>query len=291
MNDFQSLLSTALRDEAEEISMSVDMNKGSEQLEQRLDQTDRSRRRTRWILVAAAAAVVVVAAVAVQAWRGLGTSSAPPVGPAPSSSPSGSPSSTPSSSPSPSPTKGFRSTVFGVPFVADLPRWTASLDTPRWPTSEQPEWVTWNRCPDGATECIGLSFNRYHYVLDEAASTYVPVTYASYLAYLQKLQTDGLIDITDQKAITVGGRPATWLAITGRAEVAYGIGCHTDTSCDNFGDGLQGYYAVVDTGGTDPDKDVLVIWTRAGAVAAPEQAWIEDFRSMLASLRFTTPSG
>jgi hypothetical protein len=280
MNDLESVLSAALRDEAEEISMSVDMNKGGAQLDQRLDDVDRSKRRTRWLVVAASAAAAV--AVAVLAWRGLSTTSTLPVepGPVPSSS-SPSP-----SSPGPSPTKGFTSTAFGVPFVADLPRWTGSLDTPNWPTSQQPEWVTWNRCPDPATECVGLSFNRYSYVYDEKKSQYVKVGYTSYLAYLENLRKTGLIDITDRTALTVGGRPATLFAITGRADLPSGIGCHSDTTCDNFGDGLQGYYTVVDPAGLDPDGAVLVIWTRAGAVAAPEKAWVEDYRAMLTGLRF-----
>jgi hypothetical protein len=280
MNDFASVLSAALRDEAEEISMSVDMNKGSARLDQRLDSADRSKRRTRWLVVVAGAAAAV--AVAALAWRGLSTTNPPPVGPGPvpsSSSPS-------PSSPGPSPTKGFTSKTFGVPFVADLPRWTGSLDRPEWPSSQQPEWVTWNRCPAGGTECIGLSFNRYGLVYDETKAQYLTVGYASYLAYLEKLRKDGLIDITARTSIKVGGRPATLLAITGRANLPSGIGCHSDTSCDNFGDGLKGYYAVVDPAGLDPDGAVLVIWTRAGAVAAPEKAWVEDFRSMLAGLRF-----
>ncbi|MFN8157424.1 MAG: hypothetical protein U0R68_08395 [Candidatus Nanopelagicales bacterium] len=281
MNDFRSVLSSALRDEAEEISMSVDMNKGSAQLDARLDHEDRRRRRTRWLVVAAGAAAI---AVGVLAWRGLSTTSTLPVVPGPT--PSSSSSSPSPSSPGPSPTKGFASTAFGIPFVADLPRWTGSLDTPTWPTSQQAEWVTWNRCPDPATECIGLSFNRYSTVYDEKKAQYVKIGYASYLAYLEKLRKDGLIDITARQAITVGGRPATLLAITGRADLASGIGCHSDTTCDNFGDGLKGYYAVVNSAGLDPDGAVLVIWTRAGAVAAPEKAWVEDYRAMLAGLTF-----
>jgi hypothetical protein len=88
----------------------------------------------------------------------------------------------------------------------------------------------------------------------------------------------------------LGGRDATVMSLMPLREVAAGAGCHVDTTCEDFFQGVQTRIAVVDTASIDPDREFLVIWTRAGAVAAPEAAWLSDFDATLASLTFHGPT-
>jgi hypothetical protein len=267
MTELESAVVAALRAEAEEAAMSTDTPHEQKILDTRLDDLDRRTRNRRivWTIVAAAAAVVVVAVGAralVRAPQAAAPAAPPPL---------------------------FSSSTFGVPFtVESLPSWltTQSLT----PTSESLEWVTWNRCPDNATECIGLSFNRYGEV--QGATSRTPVTYTSYVAYLDQLGSSGQVSISARKETTVDGRNAVVYDITAPKEVLAGVGCHTlgAAECDDFFDGVPGRYAVIDTGDLDPAGAVLNVWTRAGGIGPAEVGWTEQFDTMLASLRFTKPA-
>jgi hypothetical protein len=263
MNDFESRLSTALREEAEEFSMNVDVQKGASELEVRLDGADRSKRRTYGLWALAAVAVVALMVV------GYGLIS---------------PRQAPTPKPAVTPTRDFSTTQFGLPFSVDLPGWVRTSSVV--PVSEKPEWTTWNRCPSPDTECIGLSFNRNATVPGRPG----PLTYASFLAYLDGLATEGDITISARSTTTVGGRPATVMSILPVRTVVGSAGCHADLSCEDLLEGVPTRIAVVDSAALDPDGQVLVIWTRAGAVAAPEAAWLSDFDLVLADLIFVGPS-
>lgn len=264
MSILESALSSALHHEAEEIAMDTDMNAGRSAHDARLDHVDAGRRRRRWVAGLAAAAVVVAVLALVISVVRPGAAPVPPVQ---------------------QPEPEFSSTTFGVPFTTDLPEWTDELSSTTSPTAEDASFVTWNRCPDPAVECIGLSFNRYTAVIRDGVST--PVTSAAgYVAHLEALASDGAIAITGREATTIDGRAATVLSITGVDDLPSGLGCHGDGSCDQFFPDVPGRYAVVDTGSLDPEDAVLVLWIRAGAVAAAEVGWLADFDDTLTSFRF-----
>jgi hypothetical protein len=265
MTDFASRLSAALRDEAEEFAMNVDIQMGASELEVRLANADRRKRWTAGIAVLVAVAAVTLGVVG---FRLIAPKPAP--------------------QPQPVVTRSFdfSSTEFGLPFSADLPTWVTTYLAS--PISEKPEWTTWNRCPDQATECIGLSFNRTQTV--PKGNGHVAVTYASYLSYLDDLARSGAIEISARSTTTVGGRPATVMSIQPTRDIAEGVGCHADLSCEDFLEGLYGRYAVVDSASIDQGGETLVIWTRAGAIDVSEFAWLSDFDAMLTTLRFDVAS-
>jgi hypothetical protein len=193
---------------------------------------------------------------------------------------------TPTPLPVVTPTYDFSSTQFGLPFSVDLPGWVRTSTLV--PVSEKSEWVTWNRCPDNETECIGVSFNRNETLLQ--SDRYVAVSYSGYIAYLDGLAKSGAIKITERSTRQVGGRPATVMSILPLRDVPGGAGCHADTTCEDFYEGVRSRYAVIDTATVDPDGEFLAVWTRAGALAAPEVAWLSDFDAMLAALTFDRPT-
>lgn len=106
MNAFESTLVAALRDEAQEIAMSADLNEGRDILESRLDDVDRGRRR-RQIVGGLTVAAAVVAIVGVAVLQRPSTAAPPVTGPLPTSA---SPSPTQSSS-TPSPQGVWTATV------------------------------------------------------------------------------------------------------------------------------------------------------------------------------------
>lgn len=270
MNDLDTAIAAALRVQAQEAAMSTDTPQEQQILESRLDELDRrSQRRSRritWGALAAAAAVLLLVVVGVRFAKapgddGVAVAPKPPL---------------------------FTSSSFAVPFtVESLPRWltTQTLE----PTSESAEWITWNRCPDNATECIGLSFNRYTSVDRDARTA---VSYLQYLVYLDGLGRSGKLTITNREDARVDGLPAVIYDITPKADLLGGVGCQQIVfdECTDFFLDVPGRYAVVDTGSLDPSGAVFVVWTRAGAVAAPEQGWQQQFDQMLTTLRFARPA-
>jgi hypothetical protein len=97
------------------------------------------------------------------------------------------------------------------------------------------------------------------------------------------------VTIGSRSVATVGGHPAVVYTITAPKDILDGVGCRSpyNSACDDFYAGVPGRYAVVDTGNLDPDGQVMVIWTRAGAVGSAEQGWQQQFDDMLATFRFT----
>ena len=158
MTPFESSLAAALEAEVQETAMSVDTNRGSDELEARMDAADRTKRRQAWLAAAAAVVVVGVAAVAL-AGGGSDTSEPPStVTPTPNA---------PSAPPG-----DFISTEFFDRFSATLPQWVTEAMSE--PTAETADWVTWNRC-DTESTCIGLSFDRFaHYFAPGAGRSTQP---------------------------------------------------------------------------------------------------------------------
>lgn len=274
--DTDTAIAAALRALAQEAAMSTDTPQEQQILESRLDELDRrSQRRSKritWGVVAAAAAVLVLVAVGIRFAKapgndGVAVAPKPPL---------------------------FTSSSFDLPLsVESLPSWLTSQSLT--PTAESAEWITWNRCPDNGTECIGLSFNRYSSVDRDKRQA---VSYIDYVVYLDQLRRAGKVTIQSRTDARVDGLPAVVFDVTAKTDLAGGVGCHqlVFDECDDFYAGVPGRYAVVDTSGLDPSGAVFVVWTRAGAVAAPEQGWQQQFDQMLTTLRFTrsaspSPSG
>ena len=269
MNELETAITDVLRAQAQGAAMSTDTPQEQEILESRLDTIDHETRRRRavWGTVAAVAAAVLVIAGA-RAFFGGSNQGGVAV----------------------APTKPlYASTEFGVPFtVNSLPSWlttdTLLLD------GEHSDALYWNRCPQNTNECIGLAFTRLSSVYtSEAFTSRATVDYKGYLAYLDGLGRSGKISITGRTSTTVDGRPAVVYSITTPTDQPSGMGCLVDESleCDGFHPGVPGRYAVVDTGSLDPSGAVLVIYTRAGGVFAPEAGWLEQFDQMLTTVTFT----
>ena len=263
MSDFGTSLSFALRNEAEEIAMQVDLNHSREVLDSRLDDVEASRRRRYWIggLVAVAGVLALVMALS-----GIARPQAGSVAPA------APPSATATPSPTAKDVRAFSSTDFDVPFTATLPTWVTNLEGV--PTSSRSSALIWNWCPDGSN-CVGLEFIRYDRVDPPAGLAAVPrLTYASYLRYLDDLDRAGVIEITSRKAIQVDGKAATELEIVAQQD---GINQGCEAFCETFGG--EGRYAVVDLGRGAPP---LSIWSRTGG--RPD--WVAELDVVLATVDF-----
>lgn len=279
MTDFEHTLATALRDEAEEISMTTDQQRAAQELSTRLDESDRRRRRRTWTVALVAAAAVAIAVVGVRVLSSTTPPDARPLGPSVSQSP------TPT--PSPTPTRyddAFTSRGFEKPFTATVPDWVAEFMPG--PISEKARHVTWNRCP-GGDECIGLSVSRFVAVpIDPTSSSTRPI--ASYDAYVKHLTSVGKkpgVTVTEKKATTVDGKPATVFSFTSTEDLPDMLGCETAViggdNCWTLAAGVPTRVAVVDTGGAP-----VVVLTRTPEGNPDGADWLGQFDGFLASLRF-----
>ena len=266
MTPFESSLAAALEAEVQETAMSVDTNRGSDELEARMDAADRTKRRQAWLAAAAAVVVVGVAAV-VLAGGGSDTSEPPSTV-------------TPTPTPRSAPPGDFMSTEFFDRFSATLPQWvTEALSEP---TAETADWVTWNRC-DTDSVCIGLSFDRFAHYFAPGEIDSTPIEdYAGYVAYLKSLGGSGDLVVSDVSQTTIGGRPATLLTVTTRpgTSVIAALGCYVDGikgsgDCWDFWDGVPTRLAIVDTG-----DQPLVILTRTPVDNPYAEDWTAQVESM-----------
>lgn len=273
MNLFESTLSDALRDEAQEIAMSTDLNDGRDILECRLDEIDRGRRR-RQIVVGALAAAAAVAAIAFLA-VGRPVAAPSPGGPTPS----------PTASPTTLRSAAFASSEFAFPFSVLTPAWvTEALDRP---TSENARHVTWNRCEGDV--CIGLTFLSLSkldpFSLQQRADAAMP-GYQGYLDYLDSLVADGKVSYEMQGSMQVGGRPATLLTVLPLTDIPRGVGCEagdgSKDDCWDFFEGVETRMAIVDVGSSNP----LVILTRTPPSNPDGPTWTAQFAPMLKTVQF-----
>jgi hypothetical protein len=268
MNELETAITDLLRAQAQGAAMNTDTPHEQEILDSRLDTIDHETRRRRavWGTVAAVAAAVLVIAGA-RAYFGSSNQGGTVV----------------------APTKPlYASTDFGVPFtVGSFPNWLTTHTLV--PDGQHTDAIYWNRCPQTSNECIGIAFTRLSSVwTSEAFTSRATVDYRGYLAYLDRLGRSGKLSITGRTSTTVDGRPTVVYSITSPTDQPYGLGCHADESlaCEEFFPGVPGRYAVVDTGTLDPKGAVLVIYTRAGGVFAPEAGWLDQFDQMLTTIKF-----
>jgi hypothetical protein len=167
MNPFESTLVSALRDEAQEIAMSTDINEGREVLDHRLDHIDSRRRR--WQVVGG---LVAVAAVAALAFVAVGRPTSAPTPPAASSSPPGSltaPRAT---------TVAFEPTLSWQP-----PAWITDFSIR---TSERTGHATWETSDDCGSRCAGTGFVQVRSAKKWKSDQVIPAaTPAQYISHLR----------------------------------------------------------------------------------------------------------
>jgi hypothetical protein len=283
MNDFESRLSTALREEAEEFSVNVDMDKAANELDVRLDETEKSRRR--WsVVVAVAATIVVVAGVGilVGVLRGR-TADTTPVNPAPNPSATASVTATP-----------FSTSGFVHPFTWTPPLWAASnpagVDTG---SSNRVVWEQSGCVP--ATPCdFPIDYKirviaSVGYWSTPTATAQTPATsYAAYLAQIEAQQKYGLT-IADRKTTTVGGRPATMMTLTAApgSDLVSVLACEGPNDTRQICWGLEPVFmirfVVVDTVG-----GVTTMWLRASETNPDKARAFAEFESALETLTWTS---
>lgn len=273
MNDFRSVLSAALQDEAEEISMSVDMNKGSAALELRLDHADRRRRRTTWIAVGAAAAAVVVVAVGLRALSA--QQDAAPVNPSPSPSRTAAP---------------YTSSAFVVPLTLIPPGWTVPTTTRI--DDLAPTRITWGQseCAPPAPCDWGADFGLRiiapaTYWAPSSVSSATPVrSYAQYAAYVDTWAAAG-IPVSDRVERKVGGRDAVVVTVKATAPTNGLFGCELATearaNCWSPEPTLVVRFAVVDAPGRP-----IILWTKASERNPSAADAVTAFDTMLGTLTF-----
>jgi len=264
MTDFESRLATALRDEAEEFSMNVDMQRGSEDLSVRLDEVDRSRRV--WFAVGAVAAVAVVVAVGlVVAARGPARNATiPPATQAPAPSSSASVHSDP---------------YFHPTFTAVLPAWVVENNVP---SHEDNEYAWWNSACDVPADCADLSISRYDNLKVDGLGP--KLTYEAYLAHLRDLASKHILTISTTTARTVDGHPATEVDADSTKEVPSVLGC-AGANCQDVQKDTAGRYVVLDMG---PGQTPIVIFSEVAHASPNKAAWLAQLDTVLSSIRFAS---
>ncbi len=185
MNDFESVLSTALRAEAEEISMNVDMQKAADSIDVRIDRAERRKRRQSWMVVAAAAVVIVAIVLGARLFTGRGV--AQPVSP----------------KPTPSPMTVTTSTMTPN-FTIALPGWTR--DVPLEGVESDTGQAGWSQkdcsqlptrlCPVGEDLRVRFFSVRAMYRPQDGPTVTSDPTYAQYVAYIASLPAAGAATVS-----------------------------------------------------------------------------------------------
>ena len=283
MNDYELALATALRAEAEEIAMSIDSHRATDEFESRMEHADRSRREVYWVAAAAAVVVIGVAALLGGNWS---DESAPvmPGGPTRSNPPAAG--------------TTYTSTSFVVPFTVTLPGWLSGPPGPGQNGQTSSRNVYWETRP-----CTSTSQDCWHRKRAVAFSSpfaiYRPGTagpqpvpnYEDYLAFLDSLETTSGLSITERASTSVDGRPTTVMTLTAsrtpddarplcdQSEGTAKFDKLDDCMFPEVGRPLR--LAVVNNGTTP-----LVIWlTGATDDATDWPTLTQDFSTMLSSVR------
>lgn len=284
MNDFESTLVAALRQEAEEISVNVDIDKGAEQLEVRLSNAERNKRRTTWVTVGAAVAAAAAIAVVVVVVRSMGSpSSGEVIAPAPQVGKSYSTSSYP-----------------GVPFTVTLPAWTTGIVPPA--QEEFGRHVIWEQsectangarvaCLDGSDLKLRFLAPAAFYRPQDGPTASAAPDYAGYVAHLKAIAATGDVTITGLTSTMVDGRPATVMTLAPQKSVPGSLGCESefDVARDCWGlpdtetDHVILRLAVIDSGGSTP----MLAWMRANRSNPRAAVELAQLDTMLTSLRFS----
>ena len=280
MNDIASALATALRAEAEEISMNVDMQKAEETIDSRMQAADRRRHRRSWVALAAAAVAIVAVVLGARAIGGRGTAE-PPVGtPTPSASP-----------------WTVTTSTMTPNFSIALPAWTRDTDVAN--TEVNPGLAGWSQqdcsqrptkvCDAGKDLRLRFFSVRAVYRPQDGPRVTASPTYAQYVAHIAALPTTGTATVSPPSTLTVGGRPATAFTVTPKLEAPGTIACETefDAAPDcwaGLSPGRVIRLVVVDHGSGLPPT-VAVLGMNA---SNPDQALrISELDTSLASVHFT----
>ena len=257
MNDFESMLSSALREEAEEISVSVDMNKADRSLDERLDGVDRGRRGHVLLALAGAAAAIVVIGAGAVVLRG----HIPGAGVAQQSS-----------------RAVHQDPYFAPPFSMELPAWVTSNNVA---PHENSTYSWWPHCDAPAT-CADLSVSRYDSLA--LGSTTSSLGYVQYLDHLWALGEQKVLVLSGTKETTVDGRPAmeVWASsTTGKPLV---LGCAAD-SCQDVPANSVMRYVVIDMGA---GRNPVVVFAQVAKANPQASAWLAQLDTVTRSLRFQT---
>jgi hypothetical protein len=266
MNTFESTLTAVLRDEAQELTMTIDQNRAAEVLHSRLDDVDSSRRR--WYVGLATGVAAVVALVVVLGVVARPAADAPPANPGPSAT-------------APGERSTYTTSEFRVPFSLVLPAWIASA---RAVTSESQDHVTWSVCV--SSSCTRQSVARFHWITaptETTSGTLMP-GYDGYLAYLRDREAAGDLAVGEVSTTEVGGRRTTIMTIVPSATFAGTLGCETGgwstDDCWNPVPSVPLRLAVIDQG----DFPVLMhLDVPPGEARADAEA---QFDAAVGSLRF-----
>ena len=261
MNDFESRLTTALRDEAEELSMNVDMKDGTTALDQRLDRVDRSRRG--WYAVAGLVAAAVVVFALVLAGRG------------PSHGASLAPATTPSAPSTSAPVR--TDTFFRPAFSAALPAWVEQNNIA---SHESDSYAWWSSC-DVAATCADFSVSRFDTLKVDGLGP--KLTYQAFHAHLRDLDSKGSLTISRTTPTHVDGHPATEVDADSTAMVANALGC-AGADCQDIQPDMSMRYVVLDMGaGQTP----IVIFDEVAHTHPAAKAWLAQLDTVLESIRFS----
>jgi hypothetical protein len=278
MNEFESVLSTVLRAEAEEISMNVDMQKAADSIDVRIDRAERRQRRQSWMAVAAAAVAVVaiVLGVRIVGSRGSAESVGPP-------KPSSSPMTVTTSTMTPN-------------FTIALPGWTRDVplagiesDTGQagWSQKDCSQLPT-RLCPVGEDLRVRFFSVRAMYRPQDGPTVTSDPTYAQYVAYIASLPATGAATVSPPTTLTVGGRPATEFSVTPILDESGAIACvnafEARPDCySGLLPGRENRLVVVDQGRGVPPT---VITFGMNASNPDQAALTAEFQQSLASVVF-----
>ena len=270
MNDFGSALSAALHEEAREIMMSADMQQAEQRLQESMRKS-RSERRT-WTLVLAAAAVLVIVAGAAFM---LSRPTAPAVSPV-------------------EPTVQVTTESLTPNLTARLPGWTAAATY----LEKDPGKVGWNQtdcsqqpggaCPTGQDLRLRFFSVLAMYKPADGPTVTSEPTYAQYVSHIEGLQDAGAATVSEQRALTVGGLPATAFSVTPLAEEPGSIACENEFIAKpdcwaGISPGRELELVVVDQGAGLPPTVITMGMNSANTEQTQRFA---EFQAMLDTIRF-----
>ena len=275
MTELELILADALREEAEEISMTTDQQRAAEELRTRLDNSD--RRRHVWYAGAAAAAVVVGLIVYAVLARSSGQPDGAQIADDPSSAPA-------------------------IPYSASALDPRVNVELPAWT-----EHATHDGSIAGAArfdegDCAGLNGAspcaadqdlklrlvslRYFFGPGDSVVTQDP-SYAAYLAHLDGLEPEGVATISDRSDIEVGGQPGTVMSLSVLLDAPGALACarvfEPAVDCMPLLAGREARIAVVDQGAGPPPT---VFYLSLNADAPDRDERFAEFDAMLASATF-----
>lgn len=170
---------------------------------------------------------------------------------------------------------GYSSTTFVVPFDVAPPAWLKPM-----PTVTQPNFITWEAPPAPPVRFL-VPVRVYQPGSKDPVAP--PQDYFTYLSG----QTNSGAHLTEQRTMTIGGRPATVVTATTDKSLDGSLGCPTPTTAAPDCFGLQPdvvlRIAVVNMG----DKTLLA-WLKVdkNTPASQMASEIKAFEAMLASIRF-----